>query len=122
MAHNLKKHKALILTLKILPAVMAGFYLLGNAGLGIGAQVLLHYTGLVFAPLLFMYLSSHIFSFCPYHRLFIYYVVLVELLNIVDWYFFIPFNNQIIGVIHNVIDSLLLIGISLQLIVKRKLF
>jgi hypothetical protein len=36
MAHNLKKHKALILILKILPAIMVGFYLLGNAGLGIG--------------------------------------------------------------------------------------
>ena len=90
---NLKKHKALIFILKILPAIMAGFYLLGNAGLGAGLQVLMHYIGLVFAPLLFMYLASHIFKFCSYHRLFIYYVLTVELINIVDWYFFIPFNN-----------------------------
>ena len=82
----------------------------------------MHYIGLVFAPLLFMYLSSHIFSFCSYHRLFIYYVIFVELLNIIDWYFFIPFDNQIIVIIHNILDSLLIIGIIMQFIIKRKLF
>lgn len=79
--------------LKLLPAIMVVFYLLGNAGFGVGVQVMLHYMGLVLAPLLFMYLSSHVFKFCSYHRLFIYYITIVELLNIVDWYFIIPFDT-----------------------------
>ena len=100
---------------------MAAFYLLGNAGLGVSLQVLFHYIGLVFAPLLFMYLASHVFKFCSYHRLFIYYVIIVELLNVVDWYFTIPYDNQIITIIHDIVTVLLFIGIAIQLIVKKKL-
>lgn len=100
---------------------MASFYLLGNAGFGVGLQVLFHYIGLVFAPLLFMYLASHVFKFCSYHRLFIYYVIIVELLNVVDWYFTIPYDNPIITIIHDIVTVLLFIGIAIQLIVKKKL-
>jgi hypothetical protein len=109
------------MTLRMLPVIMAAFYLLGNAGLGVGLQVLFHYIGLVFAPLLFMYLASHVFKFCAYHRLFIYYVIIVELLNVVDWYFTIPYDNQIITIIHDIVTVLLFIGIAIQLIVKKKL-
>ena len=115
------QHKFLIMTLRMLPVIMAAFYLLGNAGLGVGLQVLFHYIGLVFAPLLFMYLASHVFKFCSYHRLFIYYVIIVELLNVVDWYFTIPYDNPIITIIHDIVTVLLFVGIAIQLIVKKKL-
>ena len=100
---------------------MAVFYIIGSSGIGFVTQVVIHFIGLVLAPLLFMYLSSHVFKFCSYHRLFIYYVIIVELLNVVDWYFTIPYDNPIITIIHDIVTVLLFIGIAIQLIVKKKL-
>lgn len=101
---------------------MAVFYIIGSSGIGFAPQVIVHFIGLVLAPLLFMYLSSHVFRFCSYHRLFIYYVGAMELLNVVDWYTFMPLNNSITGTIHTIINWLLFIGIGIHFILKRKVY
>ena len=101
---------------------MAVFYIIGSSGIGFVPQVIVHFIGLVLAPLLFMYLSSHVFKFCSYHRLFIYYVGAMELLNVVDWYTFIPLTNSITTIVHSIINWLLILGILTHYILKRKLF
>ena len=71
-----RKHKLLIFVLKILPAIMAGSYVIEMISifLGFGTQVLVNFIGMIIAPILFMYLASYVFKFCEYHRIFIHYV------------------------------------------------
>lgn len=101
---------------------MALFYIIGSSGVGLVLQVIIHFIGLVLAPLLFMYVASHVFKFCSYHRLFIYYVGAMELLNVIDWYTFMPLNNSITSIIHTTINILLVLGILIHVILKKKLF
>ena len=50
--------------------------------------------------MVFLLISSKVFKFCSYHRLFIYYVLVDELLLLTDWYFKIPISNEAICHIH----------------------
>jgi hypothetical protein len=69
-----------------------------------------------------MYVASHVFKFCSYHRLFIYYVGAMELLNVIDWYTFMPLNNSITSIVHTTINILLALGILIHVMLKKKLF
>lgn len=39
-------------------------------------------------------LNSFVFKFCFYHRIFIYYIYIVNLLNIIDWYLLISVSSK----------------------------
>ena len=112
----LRQHKLMIYCLKILPVIMTIAYLLNTIGAFIGKefQIITHYIGLL-SPIIFMYISSCVFKFCSFHRLFIYYVAIVELLRVLDWYFRNP--NQI-G-FQLVITGILLLGIVIHYIKKK---
>ena len=117
---NKKLRKITLFVLKLLPIVMAFSYLFNVycAFVGIGLQVITHYVGLVIAPLVFMYLSSYVFNFCNYHRIFIHYIAVVEFLNITDWYFRIPISNDAICIVHFVITAIFLI-IAIVMYVRK---
>ena len=93
-----RKHKLLIFTLKILPAIMAGSYVIEMISifLGFGTQVLVNFIGMIVAPILFMYLASYVFKFCEYHRIFIHYVLILEILTTVKWYYPVIVTSQLV--------------------------
>ena len=104
-------YKATLYTLKILPMVMAFSYLMITvcAHLQVPWQLPFHYLGLAVAPLVFMYLTSYVFKFCNYHRIFIHYIAFVELLNLTDWYFGIPISNSAICILHYGVTAIFII-------------
>lgn len=89
------------------------------AYLGISFQIITHYIGLFLAPIMYLFISSIVFKFCWYHRLFIWYIMLVEGLNITDWYFVIPINDEDMCKIHFIITLLFLLGIVVYYIKKK---
>lgn len=113
-------HKSMIITLKLLPMVMAFSFIMNVycAFVGVGFQVVTHYAGLVIAPLAFMYIASYVHHFCNYHRVFIHYIAVVELLNITDWYFKIPISNEAICIVHFVITAVFLVTAFVMYIKK----
>jgi hypothetical protein len=82
--------------------------------------VVTHYVGLVIAPLMFMYISSYVFKFCNYHRIFIHYIAVVEFINITDWYFRIPISNDAICILHFVITFIFLVAAVVMYVKKFK--
>jgi hypothetical protein len=110
----------MIFTLKILPAVMASSYLIEliSTLLGFGTQVLVNFIGMIAAPVLFMYLASYVFKFCEYHRMFIHYVLIIEILTTAKWYFPLIVTGQILLNVTFVLSVLLIIGIILFNIAK----
>ena len=89
-------YKVEILVLKILPMLLSLLYLIGTIlnCFNIDVSLISYLSGVSFIPLLFMYLSSYVFRFCEYHRMFLHYIAFNMIINCVDWYICIPLNNK----------------------------
>ena len=115
-------YKVTLYVLKMLPMIMAFSYLimfvLANT---IESFVIVpHIIGTVIAPLAFVYLTSYVFRFCAFHRLFIHYYAFVELLNVTDYYIRIPISDAAITFIHDSVTIVFLILAVIMYIYKYK--
>lgn len=106
-------HKLLIIVIKYIPMTISMFYILNTilCWLGIDAPVLSNIAGVSLFTWLFLFLSSVVFQFCIYHKMFLYYILIEDLLNIYDYYFGIPISNVKILEIHSVLIGILLFSI-----------
>lgn len=89
-------YKVEILVLKILPMLVSLLYLIGTIlnCFNIDVSLISYLSGVSLIPLLFMYLSSYVFRFCEYHRMFLHYIAFNMIINCIDWYICIPLNNK----------------------------
>lgn len=103
-------HKMLILVVKYIPLVISLFYILNTAlcWFNIDAPVLSNIAGVSLLTWLFLYLSNIVFQFCIYHRLFLYYILVTDIINIYDYYFQIPISDVELLGIHSVNIGVLL--------------
>lgn len=99
--------------LKILPMLIALIYFINTllSLFGIDLVILSYIGGISFIPLIFMYLSSYVFKFCEYHRMFLHYIVLDNIISIIDLYIGIPVSTKWIILIH-----IILFGVCLFVI------
>lgn len=84
-----KLYKVTLVLLKVIPMLLAFCYVLNTTLyiLGIDSYILSHIAGMSLLPMVFLYLTSYVFQFCEYHRMFLHYVVLNDIINILDVYF-----------------------------------
>lgn len=103
-------YKTLLILLKYIPIIIALFYVLNTitALVGIDMPVLSHIAGMSLFTWIFMYIAAWVFQFCIYHRMFLYYILITDLINIYDYY--IEINYDIVPI------HITLIGTSLFLI------
>ena len=85
----------MIIALKIIPMLLSICALLNSlfGFYGIRTEFLSTIGGMSLLPLLFLYLASYVFRFCIYHRMFLHYIVVTDLINAVDYYIEIPINT-----------------------------
>jgi hypothetical protein len=88
-------YKIELLLLKFLPVVISVLYFISTllCLFNIDTSILSYISGMSVLPLLFMYVSSYVFKFCEYHRMFLHYILFNLVLNCIDWYIGIPLNN-----------------------------
>lgn len=82
--------------LKIIPMVLAGIYLSNTIlsyFLDIDLIILSYIGGISLLPLMFLYLSSYVFRFCIYHRVFLHYITINELILILDTHIGLPISD-----------------------------
>lgn len=81
--------------LKVIPMVLALICLLNTilCYFGYDLIILTYFGGVSILTLGFLYISSYAFKFCEYHRMFLHYVTLINILSYVDMEFGIPFNS-----------------------------
>ena len=97
-AANLKNkslYKVEILLLKIIPMLLAGIHLL-NSTLSyfyIDCYILSYIGSVSLIPLSFLYLSSYVFRFCIYHRVFLHYISINEIILILDTHIGLPVSD-----------------------------
>ena len=89
-------HKLLLVTLKVIPMLLALLYLLNTtlSYFEIDLEIISYIGGVSVLPLLFLYIASYAFRFCEYHRMFLHYVTINWILNIYDYYIGIPLSDR----------------------------
>ena len=88
-------YKIELLLLKLIPMILAFTALLNSilSYFGIDLYILSYIGGISIFTMVFLYLSSYVFKFCEYHRMFLHYVVITWIINIIDYYIGIPVTD-----------------------------
>lgn len=115
-------HKLLLVTLKVIPMLLALVCLLNTvlSYAGIDLVVLSYIGGVSILPLVFLYISSYAFRFCEYHRMFLHYVVVNWILNIYDYYVGIPLSDRNLLAMYLIITCVFLFMILYLYLRTRK--
>ena len=104
------EYKLLIIVLKFIPMLTALCYMSSTIFnyFGYNIEPLSNIGGMSLLTWLFIYLASIVFNFCLYHRVFLWYIFIDDIFNIIDYYITIPISTDNILMLHNI-----LIGITL---------
>lgn len=104
------EYKLLIIVLKFIPILTALCYMSSTIFnyFGYNIEPLSNIGGMSLLTWLFIYLASIVFNFCSYHRVFLWYIFIDDIFNIIDYYITIPISTDNILMLHNI-----LIGITL---------
>ena len=91
--------------LKIIPMLIAGMYMADTVLFCLDVSMALpsFFFGTSLLPLLFIYLSSFVFQFCEWHRIFIYYVFVINMLNYLSLYSAFCFDNDKMIAVHLIV-------------------
>lgn len=105
--HLIKLHLFLV---KVIPMIISLLYLLNIilAYFNIENDIIAIVGGMSILPTIFLYVSSYLFKFCNYHRMFIHYIVINELISWYDYKIGIPINNTMLITLELIITGLFL--------------
>lgn len=112
-------YKLFIIILKYIPIVIALCYVLNTiaALFGVYIEPLSNIAGMSLLTWIFLYVSTYVFRFCTYHRMFLWYILIDDLINIIDYYYKLPIETGNLLMLHNSIIGVFLF-IILYLYVK----
>lgn len=95
-------YKVTIGVLKIIPMLLSFCVVLNMFFdfFGIDSGIISTIGGISFLPLLFIYLASFAFGFCRYHRMFLHYIIVNNVLTMADYYVGLPVDNVSLFMVH----------------------
>ena len=111
-------YKVVLLLIKFIPMLIALCY---------GANSLLAYFDMqldilgylvYYLFIILLYLLSYVFHFCAYHRMFIHYILSIDILNTIDYYIGLPFGNLGVWILYATVTCIT-IFVTLYLYVKQ---
>ena len=111
-------HKLLLLVLKYIPTVIALCYMLNTI---LYIEPLSNIAGVSLLTWIFLYLASVVFEFCSYHRMFLWYILIDDILNIVDYYWNIPISTDNLIRIHNILAGITLFIVLILYVKSNKI-
>lgn len=114
-------YKIELLLLKIIPMLMALCSVSNSilSYLDIEVVILNYIGGVSILPLIFLYLSSYVFKFCEYHRMFLHYLLITDIINVYDYHVGFPLDDLEYLCLHMIVTAISLFMI-LYLYMKRK--
>lgn len=91
-------YKLQLASVKAVPFIVSALYLLNTllSFLGFGCTVLDYIAGTSLITALLMYISSYAFRFCKYHRMFIHYLLICNIIDMLDFYVGIPVSDAVL--------------------------
>ena len=92
---NKKKMKVFVLVSKVLPVILALCHLLNCifGYIGWNNIILGYISGISILTVGYLYLVSYLINLCRYYRMFLHYCVIIDIINIYDYYIGIPISN-----------------------------
>lgn len=89
-------YRIFIAVVKVIPIACSAIYVANTAlsYFSIDVPAFSYIGGCSVLTILFMYLSSYVFRFCAWHRMFIHYIAVNWILNIVDYHIGIPVSDK----------------------------
>ena len=95
-------YKLELVLLKIIPMLLALCYFSNTilSLFGYRYTIFSIVSGMSILPMIFLYLSSYVFRFCEYHRMFLHYIVVNECISWYDYHYGIPYDNREFLVLH----------------------
>lgn len=112
-------YKVQLYLLKVIPMVMAFIYLINTilSYFDIDLEFLSYLGSGSILMIVYLYVSSYVFKFCEYHRMFLHYIVVINIVNTYDYYIGIPINDLMLLILYQIISGIFLF-IILYLYVK----
>lgn len=106
-------YKLELIAIKTIPSIIALLFALNSllSYYSIDIPLLSYLGGVSLLPLVFLYLSSYTFGFCTYHRIILHYITVNWVLNIIDYYYGIPFEDRGMFVLYMSLFGTSLIGL-----------
>ena len=114
-------YKVELCFLKLIPMFIALCYWLNTtlSFIGIDAPIFSYIGGMSLLPLLFVYLSSFVFGFCAYHRIFLYYVFVSDATSYYDLYVGIPMDDRTLFMVEEIATGLFMFVVLYLKIFRR---
>ena len=103
-------YKIELYLIKVIPIIISGIYVLNTAlsYFDIDVPLLSYLGGISILPLIFLYISSYVFRFCSYHRMFLHYISLNWILDVIDYYWGIPVSDKDLFLLYMIITGIFL--------------
>ena len=114
-------YKIELLLLKTIPILIALCSMSNSilSYLDIEVVILNYIGGVSILPLIFLYLSSYVFKFCEYHRMFLHYLLITDIINVYDYHIGFPLDDLEYLCLHMIVTAISLF-IILYLYMKKK--
>lgn len=114
-------YKVQLILLKVIPMVMAFICLLNTvlSYYDIDLEFLSYIGSCSILMVAYLYISSYVFRFCEYHRMFLHYIVVTQSISTYDTYIGVPLSDRGILSVYLVISGIFLF-IILRLYVKHR--
>ena len=109
-------YKIELYLLKIIPMLLALCSFLNTIlfYFGINLTILTYLGGVSFLTLGFLYISSYAFQFCSYHRMFLHYILIVNIISYIDMEFNIPISDFNLLILYSVIAFISMVIILIK--------
>lgn len=89
-------YKFFVLFLKFIPILMAGLFLMNTvlSYLGIDYSIISYIAGIGLLPWLFILFASYTLQFCEYHRIFLWYILINNIICWIDDVYGLPISDR----------------------------
>ena len=116
------EYKLLIIVLKFIPMLTALCYMSSTIFnyFGYNIEPLSNIGGMSLLTWLFLYLASIVFNFCSSHRVFLWYIFIDDIFNIIDYYITIPISTDNILMLHNIFIGITLFTVLILYVKDNK--
>ena len=113
-------YKIELLLLKYIPFILALLHFSNTilSYYNLEHRIINYLADVSIIPLVFLYISSYVFKFCSYHRIFLHYIVINNLICIYDVYVGIPVTDFNYLILHTLILFIIML-IAVILYVNR---
>lgn len=105
---NKRMYKLELICVKYIPILIALITLIGVIlyYFDINFELINYVAGTSFLTMIPMYISSYVYKFCEYHRMFLHYIVVNKVVMMIDLYIGIPLGDFMLLVLYLIIAGI----------------